>query len=89
MLFIASSSPVKQNGEMEELALLEPDLATLISRGDSLVLQVQTLDMDWALQINATTAELRAGRSSLKASHEVCHTSHVRRFYFTIRFSSG
>ena len=56
----------------EELALLEPDLATLISRGDSLVLQVQTLDMDWALRINATTAQLRAGRSSLKARHEVC-----------------
>lgn len=54
-----------------ELALLEPDAATLISRGDSLVLQVQVNDLDTALRINATTGELRAARSALKADNEV------------------
>ena len=54
-----------------ELALLEPDAATLISRGDSLVLQVQVNDLDRALRINATTGELRAARSALKADNEV------------------
>ena len=59
-----------QVAEME-LALLEPDAATLISRGDSLVLQVQVNDLDRALRINATTGELRAARSALKADNEV------------------
>ena len=54
-----------------ELSLLEADVAALISRGDSLVLQVQTSDLDRALRINATTGELRAARTSLKAGHEV------------------
>jgi len=64
------SSAEAEVAEME-LALLEPDAATLISRGDSLVLQVQVNDLDRALRINATTGELRAARSALKADNEV------------------
>ena len=51
--------------------MLEPDVATLISRGDSLVLQVQKVDLDRALRINTTTGELRVARTALKASSEV------------------
>lgn len=54
-----------------ELSLLEPDVATLISRGDSLVLQVQKVDLERALRINSTTGELRVARTALKASSEV------------------
>ena len=54
-----------------ELSLLDPDVATLISRGDSLVLQVQKVDLERALRINTTTGELRAARTALKASSEV------------------
>lgn len=54
-----------------ELSLLEPDVATLISRGDSLVLQVQKIDLERALRINTTTGELRIARTTLKASSEV------------------
>lgn len=61
---------LSQSGEVE-LSLLEPDVATLISRGDGLVLRVQTTDMDRALQINATTSELRSARTVLKTAHEV------------------
>ena len=56
-----------------EFSLLEPDVATLISRGDTLVLLVQNCDLDRALRINATTGELRAARSSLKVGNEVNH----------------
>lgn len=59
-----------QSAEME-LSLLEPDVATLISRGDSLVLQVQKVDLERALRINSTTGELRVARTALKASSEV------------------
>lgn len=54
-----------------ELSLLDPDVATLISRGDSLVLQVQKVDLERALRINTTTGELRVARTALKASSEV------------------
>ena len=63
-----------------ELTLLEPDVATLISRGDSLVLQVQTSDLERALRINATTGDLRAARAALKAGNEVsCYCRHCLR----------
>lgn len=51
--------------------MLEPDVATLISRGDSLVLEVQKVDLERALTINSTTGELRVARTALKASNEV------------------
>ena len=70
-----------QQGEIE-LALLEPDVATLISRGDGLVLRVQTDDMERALQINATTAELRLGRTTLKAAHEVINVLSKAYIYY-------
>jgi len=54
-----------------ELSLLDPDVATLISRGDSLVLQVQKVDLERALCINTTTGGLRVARTALKASSEV------------------
>lgn len=53
------------------MAALEPDVASLISRGDSLVLQVQKLDLERALRVNATTGQLRSARSALKNSSEV------------------
>ena len=54
-----------------DLAALEPDVASLISRGDSLVLQVQKVDLERALRTNATTGQLRSARSALKTSSEV------------------
>ncbi|KAI9557614.1 dystrophin [Daphnia sinensis] len=65
------SSPIDLESAEMELSLLDPDVATLISRGDSLVLQVQKVDLERALRINTTTGELRAARTSLKASSEV------------------
>lgn len=67
-----------------ELSLLDPDVATLISRGDSLVLQVQKVDLERALRINTTTGELRAARTSLKASSEVTRKSLEFFRYFPI-----
>jgi hypothetical protein len=69
-LLCPSISSSFQSAEME-LSLLDPDVATLISRGDSLVLQVQKVDLERALRINTTTGELRAARTALKASSEV------------------
>ncbi len=54
-----------------ELALLDTDVASLISRGDSLVLRVQTADLQRALLINTTTGDLRAARAALRAENEV------------------
>lgn len=79
--YIICYSP--QSAEME-LSLLDPDVATLISRGDSLVLQVQKVDLERALRINTTTGELRAGRTSLKASSEVTRKSLEFFRYFPI-----
>lgn len=67
-----------------ELSLLEPDVATLISRGDSLVLQVQKVDLERALRINTTTGELRVARTALKASSEVTKKS---KKFFSLFFS--
>lgn len=71
-----------QSAEME-LSLLEPDVATLISRGDSLVLQVQKVDLERALRINTTTGELRVARTALKASSEV-KTDHFLSILITV-----
>ncbi|XP_046644687.1 utrophin-like isoform X8 [Daphnia pulicaria] len=68
--FSPSSPNDLESAEME-LSLLDPDVATLISRGDSLVLQVQKVDLERALRINTTTGELRVARTALKASSEV------------------
>jgi hypothetical protein len=62
-----------------ELSLLDTDVATLISRGDSLVLQVQKVDLERALRINTTTGELRVARTALKASSEV--TKKLKEFF--------
>ena len=69
-----------------ELSLLDPDVATLISRGDSLVLQVQKVDLERALRINTTTGELRVARTALKASSEV--TKKLKEFFHYFSMSS-
>jgi hypothetical protein len=76
---------ILQSAEME-LSLLDPDVATLISRGDSLVLQVQKVDLERALRINTTTGELRVARTALKASSEV--TKKLKEFFHYFSMSS-
>ncbi|EFX89386.1 dystrophin [Daphnia pulex] len=76
--FSPSSPNDLESAEME-LSLLDPDVATLISRGDSLVLQVQKVDLERALRINTTTGELRVARTALKASSEV--TKKLKEFF--------
>lgn len=72
-----------------ELSLLEPDVATLISRGDSLVLQVQKVDLERALGINTTTGELRGARTALKASSEVNQANLIIVFFvFVLKFAA-